>query len=289
MNKQVKTIQGATMNDLGLSLNMQKTLVAHSPEEIVTAARNGKLTDFDGIGEIRAAMVTQKLAAAGFIFSESARSEATRRLLAVICVIPNYNSVEEYEARQEFSAEQIDYVRHILVAGLTPREARVIVARFGLDGGSPVDLETCGRQENVTRERIRQIEAKALNKLRRSERTREILQHFPEFVGEQKLGPVVSALECYHEVLSPEFQDIIAGKLDSSTSQMPVESLKLPKRPYGCLRMAGIHSVGQLLRMTELQLQRVRNLGYNSAMEVVTKLHQLDLSLAQSAESASSI
>lgn len=55
-----------------------------------------------------------------------------------------------------------------LVHHLTPREEAVIRLRFGLDDGRAHTLEDVGRQFNVTRERIRQIEAKALRKLRQS-------------------------------------------------------------------------------------------------------------------------
>jgi RNA polymerase primary sigma factor len=51
---------------------------------------------------------------------------------------------------------------------LTPREAKVIAMRFGLAGNTDHTLEEVGKQLGVTRERVRQIEAKALNKLRRN-------------------------------------------------------------------------------------------------------------------------
>jgi RNA polymerase primary sigma factor len=61
---------------------------------------------------------------------------------------------------------------------LTPREERVIKMRFGLEDGSEHTLEEVGQSFQVTRERIRQIEAKALRKLRhpsRSERLKSFL------------------------------------------------------------------------------------------------------------------
>ncbi len=52
------------------------------------------------------------------------------------------------------------------LAALTPREQRILRMRFGIDGGSDHTLEEIGKEFGVTRERIRQIEAKALEKLR---------------------------------------------------------------------------------------------------------------------------
>ncbi|MGB8591701.1 MAG: sigma-70 family RNA polymerase sigma factor, partial [Candidatus Acidiferrales bacterium] len=57
---------------------------------------------------------------------------------------------------------------------LTPREEKVIKMRFGLDDGSEHTLEEVGQSFAVTRERIRQIEAKALRKLRHPSRSRKL-------------------------------------------------------------------------------------------------------------------
>ncbi len=57
---------------------------------------------------------------------------------------------------------------------LTPREEKVLALRFGLEDGHPHTLEEVGREFNVTRERIRQIEAKALRKLRHPSRSKKL-------------------------------------------------------------------------------------------------------------------
>ena len=66
--------------------------------------------------------------------------------------------------------EQVDEVLHTL----TEREARVLQLRFGLEDGRSRTLEEVGREFGVTRERIRQIEAKALRKLRHPSRSRKL-------------------------------------------------------------------------------------------------------------------
>ena len=66
--------------------------------------------------------------------------------------------------------EQLDEV----VSTLTEREQRVIKLRFGWDDGRPRTLEEVGKEFNVTRERIRQIEAKARRKLRHPNRSRKL-------------------------------------------------------------------------------------------------------------------
>ena len=60
---------------------------------------------------------------------------------------------------------------------LTPREEKVIRLRFGIDDSRPRTLEEVGREFNVTRERIRQIEAKALRKLRHPSRSKKLKEY----------------------------------------------------------------------------------------------------------------
>jgi len=90
---------------------------------------------------------------------------------------PLGNSIEDRNALPPVDAaskqllkEQIEDV----LDTLTPREQRVLQLRFGLEDGRSRTLEEVGREFNVTRERIRQIEAKALRKLRHPSRSRKL-------------------------------------------------------------------------------------------------------------------
>ena len=66
--------------------------------------------------------------------------------------------------------EQLEMV----LSSLPEREQEVLKMRFGIDGGYPLTLEEVGLYFNVTRERIRQIEAKGLRRLRHPKRSRKL-------------------------------------------------------------------------------------------------------------------
>ncbi len=86
-------------------------------------------------------------------------------------LLPDSSSPAPVElATQKLLQEQVDSV----LASLTNRERRVLQLRFGLDDGHPRTLEEVGKEFGVTRERIRQIEAKALRKLRHPSRSKKL-------------------------------------------------------------------------------------------------------------------
>jgi RNA polymerase primary sigma factor len=89
--------------------------------------------------------------------------------------------VEDKEATSPADAASVamlrDEVEHILDT-LTPRERRVLQLRFGLIDGHQRTLEEVGKRIGVTRERIRQVEAKALRKLRHPSRSQKLRDYF---------------------------------------------------------------------------------------------------------------
>lgn len=72
------------------------------------------------------------------------------------------------------SCERQDMINTIekVLSTLTPREADILKKRFGFDGSQPMTLEEVGKEYNLTKERIRQIETKALQKLRHPSRSK---------------------------------------------------------------------------------------------------------------------
>ena len=85
----------------------------------------------------------------------------------------NFGDVVIYEIEQKNLREKIEEV----LTGLGDQEQKVLRMRFGLDDDTPKTLEEIGRVFGVTRERIRQIEAKAIRKLRHPSRLKQ-LKHF---------------------------------------------------------------------------------------------------------------
>ena len=67
-----------------------------------------------------------------------------------------------------------------VMESLTEREKRVLILRFGLIDGKTRTLEEVGKEFNVTRERIRQIEAKALRKMRHPSRSKKLIDYLEE-------------------------------------------------------------------------------------------------------------
>ncbi|MEX1113311.1 MAG: RNA polymerase sigma factor RpoD, partial [Patescibacteria group bacterium] len=85
---------------------------------------------------------------------------------------------EDTETPQDLAATQLmkESIRKVL-GELTPREQKIIKMRFGLDSGKTHTLEEVGSEFGVTRERIRQIEAKALAKLKKKQEAKKLKEY----------------------------------------------------------------------------------------------------------------
>ena len=87
-----------------------------------------------------------------------------------------------------------EQVREVLKT-LTPREEKVLKMRFGIDVASEHTLEEVGKDFSVTRERIRQIEVKALRKLRHPSRSKKLLAFFEKDLEDKDNSPTTSSID----------------------------------------------------------------------------------------------
>ncbi len=91
-------------------------------------------------------------------------------------------------------------VREILKS-LTPREEKVLKMRFGIDVASEHTLEEVGKDFSVTRERIRQIEVKALRKLRHPSRSKKLLAFFEKDLEDKvDVPPTGASIDDFDEL-----------------------------------------------------------------------------------------
>ena len=93
-------------------------------------------------------------------------------------VLGDFVEDEERDSPEDTAANQIlkEQLAEILTT-LSEREQKIIKLRFGIGGGRPHTLEEVGNEFSVTRERIRQIEAKALSKLRKHKNTKKLHEY----------------------------------------------------------------------------------------------------------------
>lgn len=93
-------------------------------------------------------------------------------------VLGDFVGDEERDSPEDAAAHQIlkEQLAEI-IKGLSDREQKIIKMRFGVGGGRPHTLEEVGNEFAVTRERIRQIEAKALSKMRKNTNTKKLHEY----------------------------------------------------------------------------------------------------------------
>jgi DNA-directed RNA polymerase sigma subunit (sigma70/sigma32) len=123
----------------------------------------------------------------------------------------SFDALRESASSEQKRAELKDLMEHVL-QGLPARSQQVLRLRFGFDDGRPRTLEEVGATFNVTRERIRQIEAKALRALRHPSRSRK-LEEFADL--QKRRGGVLEP----SQVLDAAQPDDVAALVELLTKQ----------------------------------------------------------------------
>ena len=187
-----------------------------------------------------------------------------------------YNIFEELEL--EYIDPDIIADFNVILVRLTPREEEFIKL-FYKDN---LTLEKIGKEHNITRERVRQITAKALRRIksliynynRRKEQEMIIqantLATEDLIIKRQLLLDEYKKTHNYTEEMKFYFGEIKNQALNDTTS---IESLELSIRAENCLRRAGIKTIDDLCQKTETEMIKIRNLGRKSLKEVKDKLN----------------
>jgi len=163
------------------------------------------------------------------------------------------------EVDRELLSEQL---QKVMDATLEPREKKVLELRFGLTGKPPMTLEEVGREFEVNRERVRQIEGKAIRKLRHPTRARF-------------LKPFVEGCECSWE---PQYRTI------KDTPSIQRAKMKLSKQEYAVVKLPEMvelrkqgHSYVNIAAKFKLPVYLVRGLLKEEESKEVKPLELLRL------------
>lgn len=164
---------------------------------------------------------------------------------------------------------------------LTDREQKVLELRYK----HYLTLEQCGYHFNVTRERIRQVEAKALRKLRSPYRSKHWILDTMDKARETQ--EKLSRLELENIRLKNYIESHLTDAIfpcdneqkEDSVSDISIDNLELSVRSFNCLRRAGINTLGDLDGFTVEKLMEIRNLGRKSVEEVITRLKEYGIEI----------
>ena len=156
---------------------------------------------------------------------------------------------------------------------LTDREEKIMRYYYGLNNDMYAHtLEETGAEFGVTRERIRQILAKASRKLRNPSRFKYIRFASSDNIFQLLFDACakIEALEKRCDVLQERIKILSDNDDDASEIiyEMPIAELDLSVRTYNCLLRAGKHTVGDLINMNSEELIGVRNLGKKHYIEI---------------------
>ena len=155
---------------------------------------------------------------------------------------------------------------------LTERELRVIELRYGQN----CNLEKAGERFGITRERVRQIEAKALYKLKRNLGKMMAVSYEEYSLACQEKEEAVKKLKALQT--RTQLSDSLPEQPEKA--EIPIEDLDLSARAYNALRRADVKTVGEITKKFEDgTIVQCRNLGLTSIKEICKKLTSIGVSV----------
>lgn len=181
----------------------------------------------------------------------------------------NSEVVEYAKSLEDEKKNRLGEKTREVLNSLTPREEKVLKMRFGIGEGEDYSLEKVGRDFNVTRERIRQIEAKGIRKLRHPSRSRKFKSFLYMNNGCEDSSKYSSVKDSYQE----------NGLKNEIILDMPISDFELGVRSQNCMKNMGIITLRDLVQKTERDLLRTMNFGTKSLREVNDFLEKRGLHL----------
>jgi RNA polymerase primary sigma factor len=173
----------------------------------------------------------------------------------------------------EYVEKNFDENIKYLLETLNEREQEIINKRM-IQGYT---LEAVGKQYNITRERVRQIEAKAIRKIRLPQRIVYLTEGKKVLELKQDISKLKVELnnikrELLNQIKKPELIELNEDERILLDNNQPISILDLSVRTHNALLRSGINTVGKLLQCSYLDLCRVRNMGNKSRKEIIEKL-----------------
>ena len=170
-------------------------------------------------------------------------------------------------------------IEEVMKNCLSERENKILQMRY--EWG--MTLEEAGKECGVTRERIRQVEAKAIRKLRFQHHKGTIM-----CVPKAELRKAQNEAEHYKaqaEYLQSELDKIrnitpeqrTEAEKKGTLLETTIDELDLSVRSYNCCKRAGINTLGDLCGKTYTEMTKVRNLGKRSLQEIESKMNEYGL------------
>lgn len=185
----------------------------------------------------------------------------------------------------------IDSFKEVIME-LNETESLVIRKRFGLDGLKPMTLEDIGNETSKSRERIRQIEAKSLRKLRNPSKANRIkygLREYNKILAQKKEERNLEA-ECrlrehlrlmeelgknHNEVMEKFDESEISLKVVVDALHVSIDEMELSVRSTTCLRRKGLYYADDFFMMSKNDLMGIRAFGVGCYKDVEKALDKL--------------
>ncbi len=165
---------------------------------------------------------------------------------------------------------------------ISPKEEKVIRMTFGI-GCEKLTLKACGQELACNKERIRQIQAKALRKLRHPHRSRKLswVTMNPENLADGFLAEMAEQHARLELPPNAPNAPSVEKQMDARNMTLggvlekSVEELELSVRTYYCLKNGNIQTVRELVQLSEAEFLRIRNTGRKSLNELKEVLSSL--------------